>query len=271
MNCILCDQQVKVSCIDGSLDQVIQCNNCGNYIQLHDDRYLVEKLFSQNEKMRNGKHLISGFITEQNEKGNQYYKIGVDSIKNIYASGQLPQTILEKIEKLIVKLYTKTTYLYQPIEIDQNKPSIAYAVNVEEFSNIISYLLGRDLLEADQSGTPISVHLTMNGIDYAEKISKKAVDSKQCFVAMWFSDDMMQVFQNTISRAVDECGYKALIISMKEHNENINDYIISEIRKSKFVIADFTGNRGGVYFESGFALGLNKQVIWTCRKDHFNT
>ena len=34
------------------------------------------------------------------------------------------------------------------------------------------------------------------------------------------------------------------------------------IGKSQCVIADFTGNRGGVYFEAGFALGLDIPVIW---------
>jgi hypothetical protein len=46
------------------------------------------------------------------------------------------------------------------------------------------------------------------------------------------------------------------------------------------MIADFTCEpqqpRGGVYFESGFAFGLNIPVIWTCRSDcisdlHFDT
>jgi hypothetical protein len=32
-------------------------------------------------------------------------------------------------------------------------------------------------------------------------------------------------------------------------------------------VADFTGERGGVYFEAGFALGLGRQVIWTVRED----
>jgi hypothetical protein len=32
-------------------------------------------------------------------------------------------------------------------------------------------------------------------------------------------------------------------------------------------VADFTGHRGGVYFEAGFALGMNLPVIWTCRQD----
>ncbi|MBI4800932.1 MAG: hypothetical protein HY796_00225 [Elusimicrobia bacterium] len=33
------------------------------------------------------------------------------------------------------------------------------------------------------------------------------------------------------------------------------------------MIADFTGQRGGVYFEAGFAEGLGRQVIRSCRED----
>lgn len=33
------------------------------------------------------------------------------------------------------------------------------------------------------------------------------------------------------------------------------------------MLADFTGHRGGVYFEAGFAKGLNLEVIWTCKED----
>ena len=31
------------------------------------------------------------------------------------------------------------------------------------------------------------------------------------------------------------------------------------------MVADFTGNRGGVYFEAGYAQALNIDVIYTCR------
>jgi nucleoside 2-deoxyribosyltransferase len=43
---------------------------------------------------------------------------------------------------------------------------------------------------------------------------------------------------------------------------------LGEIRLAQFSIADFTGHRGGVYFESGFALGLGRPVIWTVHADH---
>ncbi len=63
---------------------------------------------------------------------------------------------------------------------------------------------------------------------------------------------------------------------MREHNGKIDDLIIAEIRKSGLLVADFTGQRGGVYFEAGFAMGLGIPVICTCRNDdveklHFDT
>jgi nucleoside 2-deoxyribosyltransferase len=69
-----------------------------------------------------------------------------------------------------------------------------------------------------------------------------------------------------IAKAFDDAGYQPLNISQKENNDKICDQIIAEIWESKFLIADFTGNRGGVYFEAGFAHGLDLPVIWLCRE-----
>ncbi len=69
---------------------------------------------------------------------------------------------------------------------------------------------------------------------------------------------------------------KAIRVDKVHHNEKICDRILAEIRKCRIVVADFTHHKGGVYFEAGFALALNRTVIWTCKKDeikgaHFDT
>ena len=87
---------------------------------------------------------------------------------------------------------------------------------------------------------------------------------------MWFDAEMTETYEKYISKGIEDAGYKPLIITGKEHNDSITDQIIAEIRKSRFVVADFTGDRGGVYFEAGFAYGLNKPVIWTCKEEWFN-
>ena len=58
-------------------------------------------------------------------------------------------------------------------------------------------------------------------------------------------------------------------IDLLQHNEKICDKILAEIRSCQFIIADFTLQRAGVYFEAGFAMGLGRPVIWTCMEDDF--
>ena len=59
---------------------------------------------------------------------------------------------------------------------------------------------------------------------------------------------------------MEDTGFRALRIDMKQFNEKICDHIIAEIRRSRFLIADVTGHRAGVYFEAGYAMGLGLPV-----------
>jgi len=97
---------------------------------------------------------------------------------------------------------------------------------------------------------------------------------------MWFHADTNEAYLEGIQPALIDSGWKAMRIDKKEHNNKIDDEIIAEIRRSRFLIADFTcepkNARGGVYFEAGFALGLGLPVIWTCKETsladlHFDT
>ena len=105
-------------------------------------------------------------------------------------------------------------------------------------------------------------------------------DSTQAFVAMWFDGAMDGVYGEGVEPAIRAAGYKPMRIDRKQDVLKIDDEIIAEIRRSRFLVADFThgkdGARGGVYFEAGFAFGLGIPVIYTCRKDaidkiHFDT
>lgn len=154
-----------------------------------------------------------------------------------------------------------------------------------DLSKLISMLAEEGYFKVE--GILEKIFLTNKGFEHLEALESSNVNSRQAFVAMWF-DDSMNEAASAIEEAVRDAGYEPLIISNKEHNGDINDAIISEIRRSRFVVADFTCGtvgadqdktgvpRGGVYFEAGFAKGLGLEVIWSCRKDcmafvHFDT
>jgi len=129
-------------------------------------------------------------------------------------------------------------------------------------------------------GLSNTYRLTTKGYEFLESLKHYKAKSSQGFVAMWFNENMDKVYDSGLRPAIQDAGYDAMRIDKKEHINKIDDEIIAEIRRSRFLVADFTSEqdkpRGGVYFEAGFALGLNIPVIWTCRNDaishvHFDT
>ena len=99
--------------------------------------------------------------------------------------------------------------------------------------------------------------------------------SRQGFVAMWFSKSMNKVYKRGIEPALEDAGYEALRIDRKDFLGKVDDEIVAEIRRSRFVVADFTASKkrdapGGVYYEAGFAYGMGIPVFHTCHKDSFD-
>jgi len=96
-------------------------------------------------------------------------------------------------------------------------------------------------------------------------------------VAMWFDPSMTEVYETGISPAVEtDCGFKAVRIDRMEHNHEVTDEIMAGIRRAEFIVADFTGDRGAVYYEAGFARGIGGAVIYCCKENemakvHFDT
>lgn len=140
------------------------------------------------------------------------------------------------------------------------------------------------------------VAVTVDGYARIESLKTSSVDSAQAFVAMWFDDEMNDAYEKGIKPAIEQSGYTPMRIDRKPDANKIDDDIIAEIRRSRFLIADMThrkddgvrgsiadmthgkdnGARGSVYFEAGFAMGLGIPIIYTCRSDlmdevHFDT
>jgi len=150
------------------------------------------------------------------------------------------------------------------------EPPIASRVQTfaeDQIGYIAEYLVSRGWFEVKQQG-PTIYAATGDGLIKAEEWQTSEAKSAQGFVAMWFDPSLTDAWLKGFSPAIQNAGYSAMRIDNKEHANKICDEVIVEIRRSRFVVADFTGQRNGVYYEAGFAAGLPIQVIWTCRKDY---
>ncbi|MDD3436428.1 MAG: hypothetical protein PHC64_04660 [Candidatus Gastranaerophilales bacterium] len=120
------------------------------------------------------------------------------------------------------------------------------------------------------------VSLTPKGLKHQADKQYNHLNSTQAFVAMWFNDNedkekykpnMNKIYEDVIQPAIeDDKRFEAVKIDCVEHCNDINDEMIAQIRKSRFIVADLTGYRGGVYWEAGFAYGLGMPVVYTCHE-----
>ncbi|QGG46376.1 hypothetical protein [Heliorestis convoluta] len=180
-----------------------------------------------------------------------------------------PKTISDKLDRSLNNLAKLSEYAGHGHKLDSNIDfPIFFAENRTAYYFLLDHLKSEELVKVNSNGC----FLTIRGWSKVAEIERtKEQISDQCFVAMWFDPSLTQAWEEGISKAVKESGYRPVRIDEIHHNNKICDEIIAEIRKSKFLVCDFTGNRGGVYFEAGFGMGLGLPVIWTCRKDDIGT
>ncbi|MCH8347817.1 MAG: hypothetical protein IH901_04890, partial [Proteobacteria bacterium] len=203
---------------------------------------------------------LSGWSYKQNKMGLKadITKSNFNEIKKIQIPS-IPERIRSFLNLAVKKL---PVYRQKANYWDPEFQAICYSTHQDDMTMIVKYLSDRGLIT---SGSGV-FYIMPDGYIQNEEWNLISQDSKQGFVAMWFDDKMDDVWENGFKPAIEEAGYEAFKVDMKHHNNKIDDEIIASIKRSKFLVADFTGQRGGVYFEAGYAMGKGLPVFWTCRK-----
>lgn len=175
---------------------------------------------------------------------------------------------LELVDELLKELDRRNPDIggIIPINATSEYPSIPVK-SAEQFHKISQYArdLGYIVFPANQQ-----MEITLEGWQRLDNLTRTGIDSNKAFVAMWFDSSMTDAWENGLKICITECGYDPIRIDQTNYNEGVCDEIIAQIRSARFIIADLTGNNQGVYYEAGFAHGLGKQVIFTCKKSYFD-
>jgi len=272
MKCVFCDSTASERKDFDTGSFTIDCPNCGSYAisdVAHDD---LPALFKDRSVNLPPRHLYSGWIRENAEKGLVTPLITTKNIADLLDPGRIPKSIGFQMDIALQYLSRRTSFYGEAVEVPIAMTSVAYAKNPMELKALLRALKEQGyILVEDSTNQSWAVSLTVSGIEKIEYLSRNRTTSRKAFVAIWFTDEMDSVYSSAIRPAVAAAGFDALVIKDKQHNNDINSEIIAEIKESKFLVAELTGQRGGVYFEAGFAYGMGIPVIWTCRSDWFNT
>lgn len=257
----------------------IKCKVCGDF---KISETATEYMYNL-EQDSTPRHIISGIVRNRYESGDDLM-LTPPEIGKLLDSTSLPsEDPFEKIDLLLKYLYKKTNKSSDTIKLETSEDyPILYLEQFHDFLWYIKKAKELELIEEkyDEDGISspflIKCQLSLNGWRRIAELKKTEIKSNQTFVAMWFDPSLDKFWEEGFKPALKETGFNPIRIDLVEHNEKICDRIIAEIRRSGLLVADFTGQRPGVYFEAGFAMGLGIPVIRTCRDTdidllHFDT
>ena len=238
-----------------------------------------------NDFVENNKHILHGLIL--NEKFPKEYSgangsvLDNERLETIIRNAIVPRTPEEKINSLLSYLHSLQDFEGAQINWPdkEDRQDLAKSLYFKNYQELVFYLFtllekglisGRDASTKDGADL-VGMRLTYEGLAKVIEINESGAQSNRCFIAMSFSDSQKNT-RDAIRLAIKNCDFEAILIDEQhiDSDVTINDALIAEIRKSKFVIADFTEHKHGVYFEAGFALGLRKPVIYLCKKVDFD-
>lgn len=258
-NCPVCKSTSKKLPMDADGDRVV-CPRCGEFSISRTAIYLLGGISPEGRQIAN----LSGWIRE-----NQGVTITTSNLEDLLA--QRTPSVSERAEKLMLAIEMSSKFIGDEVDISYGNDgnhwlSYSWSQSGEEIKFLIEKFLleeGHWITKSENFLLETKVQITPSGYAFLENVRQEKGAGVQGFCAMWFDDEVSPIWTDAIYPAIEGAGYKPVRIDKVEHSNRIDDEIMSQIRRSRFVVADFTGNRGGVYFEAGFALGLGLPVIWT--------
>lgn len=224
------------------------------------------------------KHIVRSLILNGRWDVKNYDILTKKVLYNQLKYYDYPKTPEEKMNYLFKNLYDMQNYegdVFYIKNLYNNDWRKLFFKNIDEMQFYLSTLKERGMIDlynqvGDHSYQRCKINY--NGLMYAIELASAGRESKNCFVAMSFDVEDRVIYEKGIMPILDEMGYNAIKIDNEhfESDRTINDAMIAAIKKSKFVIADFTKQKRNVYYESGYAAGREMKVIYTCKEEYFN-
>lgn len=287
--CPLCKGEAdRCNHIPSTRTQRYNCPRCGKFEisnslcsrmelgEYSEERYILSGLSRgawEREKQRMQREKTTLYTT---------FRIDENTIQDQVASLHLSRNPLDRMNKLLLLVQERTIDFRKGADFnfEADYPLLfardaAESLYFAQLGEMMSLLEGSDGYERITSSST-RLRLTSRGWERVEELRRSFVQSNKVFVAMWFDNIMTPIWEDGFKAELLALGYDPIRIDFQEHIDRTDDRILTEIRTSGFLVADFTGARSGVYFEAGFAMGLGKPVVWTCRRDwvdklHFDT
>lgn len=271
-NCPICEGEVRK--VEEHGERIyIECLRCGAYSV---SRSALQDLPYHLQKNKDNRNLLSYALYRMTKGRSDWPMLTSDQVDNILKNTVLPLP-KEQLDNLIVWMGSTQSGPSDAIRISAQTIAATGALDRNGVGFLLDYAVEKGLVSAmiersvDGFYAIGPCHLTFTGWEYFYELQRGNTSSRRAFMAMKFGDpETDSLFRDHFKVAVKAAGFHLRRLDEEPRAGLIDDRLRVEIRQSRFLIADLTHANPGAYWEAGFAEGLDKPVIFTCRRDIFD-
>lgn len=268
--CPVCKLELKNYEVRGER-HFFECPRCGAYSLSYEAK---QDLAWHLNKTSDAPRQLS-YALYRMSKQEQWALVTSDLLENIIENTVLPHP-QEQLENLVLWMGEMQPNLGSSIQVDERAISAAGSEDMGSLAFLVSQavnlgLINGQVISAMDGGCFIpQAQLTLSGWKLYEDLKRGKASGHIAFMAMQFGDEELDsVYKNFFKPAIGATGFTLKRVDEGQPAGLIDDRLRVEIRQSRFLIADLTHQNRGAYWEAGYAEGLGKPVIYTCRKDVF--
>lgn len=279
MDCPVCGTQAASEADFPGTGKQYGCPRCGRWLLIPDlgdgpRRQLDDVLDGWGPDAVHRRSRLSHILRRQQHETDQIAGVQVHRLLDFRLDDPLPNPA-EQLDRLLLWMadhqpsYSEKVALLIPdmaawigVQIDKRKQDAG-----------VIWLLNEAVQQRLIENWPPSgvTRLTMAGWKRVDEIRRDVTSSRTAFMALQFRDPEVEQFVRDVFRpAVRRAGYELRTLEDGQGAGLIDDQLRVALRTARFVIADLTRGNKGAYWEAGFAEGLGRPVIYTCRKSEWD-
>jgi hypothetical protein len=240
--CPLCGNAASFRTAQGEASPVIavHCAQCGDYRVAPDDAVAVSET-----RMTGGTafaadtlHLLSGYTREMTIMGGGGVLLSPENARAMAAAA--PRSIPERADRLLLNVAGLSEFAGQRIQLDYGTDYVlSFSTHGGETAFLMDHLIAEGLVDREP-GLYSVVAVSVHGWGRVEALRAPGSSHRQGFVAMSFEPDLLDLYDDAIAPAITDAGYDPFVIAGHEHTGQIDDTILLELNRSRFVVAEFT-------------------------------
>ena len=253
----------------------VVCFRCGEYL-VSNEMWEAEQVgLAEDQGLA-----LSALARTATDSGGKF-ELDYPNLDRLIASARRPRSYAEHVNAVLLEVARRCKYPGVPTaQTPLEQIAARTYLPASACDHLVGLLSTEGLLNVlDGDLLRMRLQLRPAGWTRVDQLQTRAT-GETAFVAMWFSDELRPAFENAMKPALLACGYEPPFrvddlehearASQPDFQPRIDDRIIAEIRRARFVVADITGARPAVYYEAGFAMGLGIPVLWTGRNATFS-